>query len=936
MLQTGVTFPRIDAYKAVQAVRQYELARQGNGGGGGGTPKGDPNGSIGGAVNVPALTGNLLPDPDHPGQYLPYEQSLHGTIGVDGGTIQVGPTDVDVFRFQTAYDGNVTIRTLPRDDVNVDTVLRLFDATGHQIDANDNDTGGNTGYSRLDHFLQAGTYYVGVSGAANDHYDPNDAGSGTAGSLGDYSITFDLNNGDTNGLLSSAVAVPSLPAGYPGNIGYDYGRPDGGADVDLFKVVAPDNGWMTAATITNDDSGYCDTLVRAWLVNADGSLKLLGSNDDKDPSAPTAGQGHSTDSDLRIHVLQGQTILFGVADYKNEGYDPTNLANRIAGDGGTYSLQLDFSNADLNGNIAHARSDINLGDTFAGVIGGDGFLDGNGQPGLVSVGSRDVDVFRFVPTQTGVLEIDTQGQQFVLHAGSTYVDDFGTSTVLTQDMTFEAVGTTIRVFDADGKPLATSVDSGTSLSSVVQVKVNANSTYYVGISAAGDNNYDPTVQGSGSPGPEGSYTAQAKMLSEQRSVVILNEDVVSTPATPPPNEQPIAAAQAVAGTIGLDGSFFRGPTDYDPYAFTTSQPGLIDVVVVPRGESGLNPYLQVFDASGHRIAANDNANASTSASELVFPAFAGQSYHIVVSGHGNQSFDLQGHNQAPGSTGDYALSVRALPTAVFQLSASTYTRRRLHGRRHDRRGPHRLALRYGHGQLLDRWRFGRPGSRLPARQRLAGFRTGRFVQDLHRDGPQSHGRPWGPAIVDRAREPIAGRHPGRRKRRDTVHPRGRTTDPGEQPSAPQRPVARTEFQPQGRQAACAPARRPGRRQPGCEACGLYPGLGRQRPSVRHPRRPHPTNRHRGVKRHERPGHAHARQTDQAHSTLPPDGPRRPERPAAGWRELPGALRPPPRSLPGKGKSAKGKRAAAPAIRDHGARVAPTPARQAAPRFEVAR
>ena len=39
-------------------------------------------------------------------------------------------------------------------------------------------------------------------------------------------------------------------------------------------------------------------------------------------------------------------------------------------------------------------------------------------------------------------------------------------------MTFEAVGTTIRVFDADGKPLATSVDSGTSLSSVVQVKVN--------------------------------------------------------------------------------------------------------------------------------------------------------------------------------------------------------------------------------------------------------------------------------------------------------------------------------------------------------------------------------------------------------------------------------------------------------------------------------
>ena len=70
-------------------------------------------------------------------------------------------------------------------------------------------------------------------------YDPNDAGSGTAGSLGNYSITFDLNNGDTNGLLAGAVAVPSLPAGYAGNIGYDYGRPDGGADVDLFKARRP-------------------------------------------------------------------------------------------------------------------------------------------------------------------------------------------------------------------------------------------------------------------------------------------------------------------------------------------------------------------------------------------------------------------------------------------------------------------------------------------------------------------------------------------------------------------------------------------------------------------------------------------------------------------------------------------------------------------------
>src|SRR5262249_18062329 len=157
------------------------------------------------------------------------------------------------------------------------------------IDLNDNDAGGITKYSRIDHFLEAGTYYVGVSGAGNDDYDPNRAGSGTAGDIGNYTITFNLDNGDTNGTTSGAVKVPSLPQSYPGLTGSDYGRPVGGQDVDLFRTVAPDNGWMTAATITNDNSGFCDTLVRAWLVHPDGSLQSLGSNDDREPNSPTAG-----------------------------------------------------------------------------------------------------------------------------------------------------------------------------------------------------------------------------------------------------------------------------------------------------------------------------------------------------------------------------------------------------------------------------------------------------------------------------------------------------------------------------------------------------------------------------------------------------------------------------------------------------------------------
>src|SRR5262249_5299958 len=151
-------------------------------------------------------------------------------------------------------------------------------------------------------------------------------------------------------------------------------------------------------------------------------------------------------------------------------------------------------------------------------------------------GSRDIDFFRFTPSRGGVLEVDTQGHPFVLLSGSTYIDDSGNSTTTSQDLTFSPVGTTIRIFDASGVPLATSLGSGTALSSVVQVKVAADTTYYIGISAAGDDNYDPTVQGSGWPGPEGSYMAQAKLLSQPASVVILSEDIVSTPSDPPANE----------------------------------------------------------------------------------------------------------------------------------------------------------------------------------------------------------------------------------------------------------------------------------------------------------------------------------------------------------------------------------------------------------------
>ena len=69
--QTGVTFPRIDAYKAVQAVRQYELRGRARWRWRWRHSQGRPQRFDRSAVNVPALTGNLLPIPIIPASTSP-------------------------------------------------------------------------------------------------------------------------------------------------------------------------------------------------------------------------------------------------------------------------------------------------------------------------------------------------------------------------------------------------------------------------------------------------------------------------------------------------------------------------------------------------------------------------------------------------------------------------------------------------------------------------------------------------------------------------------------------------------------------------------------------------------------------------------------------------------------------------------------------------
>ncbi|MBT3201177.1 MAG: S8 family serine peptidase, partial [Phycisphaerales bacterium] len=115
------------------------------------------------------------------------EVSFSGEIG-DG---LWGYDDVDLFVFQANEPGTFVAET----DTTVlgsdlDTVLRLFDSDGNELDWNDD---WDFPDSRIEYELEtAGTYYLGVSSYSNYDYDPRIEDGWYGDSIGGYYLTMKL------------------------------------------------------------------------------------------------------------------------------------------------------------------------------------------------------------------------------------------------------------------------------------------------------------------------------------------------------------------------------------------------------------------------------------------------------------------------------------------------------------------------------------------------------------------------------------------------------------------------------------------------------------------------------------------------------------------------------------------------------------------------
>ena len=131
-----------------------------------------------------------------------------GVIG-DNPTLAVTPDrDVDLVRIEMQSGGRLTVTATAALAVpNLDTFLRVFDATGRQLAAN-NDFGG-TSDSQITFTAPAdGIYYIGVSAASNNTYSPVVLGTaGSGGSTGTYSLTIEVERNFTATLDGGVIQL---------------------------------------------------------------------------------------------------------------------------------------------------------------------------------------------------------------------------------------------------------------------------------------------------------------------------------------------------------------------------------------------------------------------------------------------------------------------------------------------------------------------------------------------------------------------------------------------------------------------------------------------------------------------------------------------------------------------------------------------------------
>ena len=630
--ETGLTFKRVNAYRAVQAARQAVT---------GITPdpdpdplpdpgdQGDTNNTTASAIVVPALNATE-------------RFSFGGRVGTDG-SVQTGLNDVDLFEVVLESPGVLSVAAAAvTGGTAFDPYLRLFDADGTPVAAAD-DEGADPYPALQSPRLAAGTYYFGITSVANVSYDVvGGGGAADGGPGGDYTLTVGLSNPDPNGVAQGATEVDltspdriSPASGLPANyfLGAIDSDPDplnpggrvqvGDTDVDMFRVVAPDTGVLTLDVDARDGdpAPYPATGVDSYLRVFDASLNEIAAHDDEQ-------LGALTDSFLELAVTAGQAYYVAVTTFGNRDFNPADPFDRTSttpGAVGLYDLYLSFDNGDANGTVFEALPAF-AGEDQPGQIGQD-----DGVP-VGAGGAKDVDFFEFAGdgVTPGLLDLAATSPDATL------------SPVLTLWQYDAAQNDVVRILDTAGGDAR------------IIVPLGADETYYVSVTGVGNSDFNWAARASGSGGDTGNYTLTSRLRPAADAAALTDNSAQNGTPTP------VAPGEQLYRTIGVDGGVTVGAADVDLYRFAPAAGGTYVIRAAVPGEETTDPVLRVFDEAGNELAFNDDAGPNTRDAAVSFQAAAGRVYYVGVNGssaNGRAYDPITGGGAAPGDGGDYVLDV---------------------------------------------------------------------------------------------------------------------------------------------------------------------------------------------------------------------------------------------------------------------------------------
>jgi hypothetical protein len=390
----------------------------GSPGGSTGTPPSPPPGT------VPSNPNNTIPTA------LPLGDATQAPVSTNG--VIVNPTDVQMFSFTVAA-GETVLFQITSDPF--DSVVRLFDGGGTQLALASPLTlaGGSASFTYR--FAAAGTYFAGVSGYPNYHYNPLD-GSGTIpGATGAFTLTLIPNPPPQNDPYAQISTARSLGAANQVHVLSNFWIP-APTDVDLFRFTVTAHQQITIIIGRPAGSTFASLL---RLFNARGQQLAVSSG--------------GPDAMLSFKFAAGGTYYVGVSGRGNGSYNAVTGGGARAGSTGSFSIAL--------------------------------------IPGVPGQAARRLDE----ATNVGMLGHGARTVSGVVHGAD--IDLFSFNVADGQRVAFAVTGRGnfkpyLRLFDGNGVELANNGSSGR-----LQFTFLVGETYYLGVSVPGNRTYD-AVTGTGS------------------------------------------------------------------------------------------------------------------------------------------------------------------------------------------------------------------------------------------------------------------------------------------------------------------------------------------------------------------------------------------------------------------------------------------------------